>query len=302
MSSALPDSPTNRNFQTLAHAVTQDGIGLHSGQPVRVKLCPRAETGIVFVRTDLTGAPEIAASLHHIARTTHATSLEQNGVSVGTTEHLLAALWALGITHCRIEIDAAEVPILDGSAQGWCQLIEQAGVTFIDSASRSTSIPARPLWGLREPVGVFAGQSAVLGLPHSSFRLSAAVEFATQWNSKQEIDLEITAASFIEALAPARTFTLEEWIEPLRAQGLIRGGSTENALILDAEGASAPWRFPNELARHKALDVVGDLALMFAQDGGWLQAHIIAIKAGHDLHRAWMHECLQREMLVKRHW
>jgi UDP-3-O-[3-hydroxymyristoyl] N-acetylglucosamine deacetylase len=281
-------------FKTLQEAATLEGVGLHSGVPVRVTLQPRREIGIVFSRTDLPGAPEIAASLHHITHTTHATTLEHEGASVSTTEHLLAALWTSGVTHCRVELDGPEVPILDGSAAGWCRIISEAGLEAVES----TSSHARPVWSLREPVCVYAGQGCVLGLPHPTFRLSVAVEYSTAWNSRQEVDLEISAASFIRDLSPARTFTLREWIEPLRAQGLIRGGSPDNALILDAAGASAPWRFPNELARHKALDVVGDVALLFGSNGGWLHAHLIAIKAGHDLHRAWMHECQRRHALT----
>jgi UDP-3-O-[3-hydroxymyristoyl] N-acetylglucosamine deacetylase len=282
-------SPTA--FKTLQRAVTLEGVGLHSGMPVCVTLHPRYETGVVFSRADLPGAPEIAASLTHITRTTHATTLEQEGASVSTTEHLLAALWAMGVTHCRVELHGPEIPILDGSAAGWCRIISEAGLEVVENTSR-------PVWSLREPVCVYAGQGCVLGLPHPTFRLSVAVEYSTSWNSRQEVDLEISSASFIRELSSARTFTLREWIEPLRAQGLIRGGSPENALILDTEGASAPWRFPNELARHKALDVVGDIALLFGSNGGRLHAHLIAIKAGHDLHRAWMQECRRRDALI----
>jgi UDP-3-O-[3-hydroxymyristoyl] N-acetylglucosamine deacetylase len=288
-------SLVSTSFRTLQNSVSLDGIGLHSGARVRATLQPRDAIGIVFIRTDIAGSPEIAASLHHITRTTHATTLEQDGVTVSTTEHLLAALWALGITNCCVELNGPEVPILDGSAQGWCKLLQEAG----NAPSSTLSASKRPIFALREPVAVFAGQSSVLGLPHPEFRLSAAVEYDTAWNSRQETDVVVNAASFVEELSPARTFTLQEWIEPLRAQGLIRGGSPENALILDANGTSAPLRFPDELARHKALDVVGDIALLFAENGGALQAHLVAIKAGHDLHRAWMTECLRRDALIQ---
>lgn len=299
---AIPHLATS-HFATLRHPVSISGVGLHCGQNVHVELHPRQTVGIVFVRVDCAGAPEIVPHLDHVARTTHATTLECNGLTVGTTEHLLAALWAAGVTHCRIELDGPEVPILDGSAQPWCVLINEAGLqpvlNGLDSGGQRTlGSNLRPIYVLREPICIYAGSACVFGLPHSEFRLSVAVEYATEWPSRQSIDMRVDTATFADELAPARTFTLQEWVDPLRAQGLIRGGSPDNALVLDENGPSSPWRLENELARHKALDVVGDLALLFASNGGALRAHIVAIKAGHEAHRAWMHECRLRDALV----
>ena len=212
-------------------------------------------------------------------------------IKISTIEHLLAALWTRGITHCRIAVDGDEVPILDGSAKPWCELLESAGTRELKTK--------RARYGLREAVAVHDGQGCVLGLPHSSLRVSTSVAYATWWDSHQCVDCEVSPASFARELAPARTFTLEAWIEPLRERGLIRGGSPDNALILGDSGPSAPWRLPQELARHKALDVLGDIAILFGADGGDLCAHLIATKAGHELHRLWMHECLRRDALVR---
>ena len=278
-------------LRTVAREAILPGIGLHSGAMVTARLQPRVEAGIVFARTDLLGQPEIAASLENVATTTHATTLSTGSATVSTTEHLLAALWALGVTNCRVALDGPEVPILDGSAAPWCRLIEEAGI--LDAAG------ARPAYGLSHPVWIASGQGSVLGLPHPEFRLTVAVDFGVDYAGRQTIDFVVNPRTFADELAPARTFTLEAWIEPLRAQGLIRGGSVENAIVLGAKAPSLPFRFPDELARHKALDVVGDLALLFGRDGGILNAHLIAVCAGHGLHRSWMQECVERNALIR---
>ena len=284
-----------QEFQTLQRDVQISGIGLHSGVIVTVRLCPRHQPGVVFVRSDLPESPEIPALLHCVTSTQHATTLTAGSAAVSTVEHLLAALWAMNVTNCRVELDGPEVPILDGSAAGWCCLIEEARIAAPDG---STAQGPRPLYQLREPVWVTDGKGSILGLPHDTFRLTVAVDYGITYVGQQTFDLVVSPESFAAELAPARTFTLEAWIEPLRAQGLIRGGSIDNAIVLGDEGPSAPWRLEREPARHKALDVVGDIALLFGEDGGTLQAHLIAICAGHGLHRRWMDECARRGTLI----
>jgi UDP-3-O-[3-hydroxymyristoyl] N-acetylglucosamine deacetylase len=251
---------------------------------------PSSEIGIFFQRADLPGKPVIPADWRHVARTVHATTLEYESATVSTTEHLLAALWAFGVTACVVELDGPEVPILDGSAAPWVELIQNVGTKFLPEAGK------RPIYRLTAPVWIGKDEMAVFGVPHAEFRLTCAVEYAVP-NSRQICDFVVTPQTFATELAPARTFTLQSWLQPLRAQGLIRGGSLENALVLDENGASAPFRFDSELARHKALDVLGDLALLFAGDGGLLQAHIIAQRAGHGPHRAWMEAALAQGAL-----
>jgi len=278
-------------FQTLCQAVFIEGVGLHSGATVKLGLLPRQECGLVFKRTDLPGAPLVSASARHIGSTLHATRLQDGEVEIATPEHLLAALWSLGVTHCTIELDGPEIPILDGSARLWCELITSAGLKALPGA--------RPEYSLREPIAFFKNDGAVIGLPHASLRVTCDVEFGVPYLETQAAVCEVTAQSFSKELAPARTFTLESWLEPLRAQGLIRGGSTDNALVLGKHEASSPLRFENELARHKALDALGDIALLFGEDGGVLHAHIIAIRAGHEMHRLWMREVVGRQALLK---
>lgn len=292
------------HFQTLQRAVETTGIGLHSGAEIRLRLVPRAQCGVVFARLDLPGAPEIAVKSDAISHTTHATTLQENGASVSTTEHLLAALWMCDITHCRVEVDGPEVPIWDGSARDWCRLIAAAGTVQVaqNAAATSTSSTrsdARPIWALREPVFVENGTSSVLALPHHKLRASIFADFGRDYLEPQLFDITLSSAVFDEEIAPARTFTLEEWIEPLRAQDLIAGGTTENAIVLGKTAPSVPLRFPNELARHKALDLLGDMALLFAPDGGILRAHFVACRAGHGLHQQWMKRCIAQNALVR---
>jgi UDP-3-O-[3-hydroxymyristoyl] N-acetylglucosamine deacetylase len=302
-------------FQTFRQGVRVAGIGLHSGAKVSIRLLPRDRCGIIFVRTDLPDEPEIEASMAAISSTTHATTLCQGEASVSTTEHLLAALWMFGITHGRIELDGPEIPILDGSAAVWCRLLEEAGgvaVSNVPVLQRDENAlqrgkaadlvsSVRPLWALREPVLVENGNASVLALPHKSLRVSTFVDFRPEYLSAQLFDGVMSQDVFAQEIAPARTFTLEEWIEPLRAQGLIQGGSVENALVLGREAPFSVLRFSNELARHKALDLLGDIALLFAPEGGLVQAHFIALRAGHSLHRQWMVRCLEQNALVRIH-
>ncbi|HVF10501.1 MAG TPA: UDP-3-O-acyl-N-acetylglucosamine deacetylase [Abditibacteriaceae bacterium] len=288
-------------FQTLQRAVQISGIGLHSGVMVTARLCPRHQPGVVFVRSDLPAAPEIPAALRCVTSTQHATTLTAGGAAVSTVEHLLAALWAMNVTNCRVELEGPEVPILDGSATGWCCLVEEAGIVVspdVSSAHDVASTQARPMYRLRDPVWVTDGKGSVLGLPHDALRVTVAVDYGISYVGRQTFDLVVSPSSFAAELAPARTFTLEAWVEPLRAQGLIRGGSIENAIVLGEDGPSAQWSLEREPARHKALDVVGDVALLFGEDGGALQAHLIAICAGHGLHRRWMEECARRGTLI----
>lgn len=276
-------------FCTLRKAVEIAGIGLHTGSPVTARLLPREKAGIIFVRTDMPGTQEVPAAARCIASTHHATTLAHNGATIGTPEHLLAALCGLGISNCRIELNAPEVPILDGSAKQWCELIEQAGLRELEGE--------RPEYSLHEPLIIESRGGAVIGLPHPQLRVTVDVDFEVPYLLPQVFVGNITPNTFQDEIAPARTFALEAWIEPLRSLGLIQGGSLDNALVLDENGPSTPLRFENELARHKALDLLGDMALLFGENGGVLHAHLIAIRAGHELHRLWMEKALEMNLL-----
>ncbi len=277
-------------FCTLARAIEMSGIGLHCGREISVKIVPDERAGWHFARRDLAGTPEVKAALENVAATHHATVLQSGQARVSTTEHLLAALWTAGITHARIELDGEEVPILDGSSKGWVEAISLAG--------REKTGGERPRYAFNQNVWHQEKSTSVLGVAHSQFRLSVAVDFEHLHAGAQSIDLVVDAANFARELSPARTFTLESWLQPLRDAGLIRGGSLENALLIGNDGPSSPLRFPNELARHKALDAIGDLALLCG-DGGAFCGHVIAIRAGHGPHRAWMNLCRSKDALTR---
>ena len=274
-------------YATLARAIEVCGVGLHSSHAVCARLCPSEVAGLFFARVDLPDAPTVAADWRHVTSTTHATTLQDGAASAVTTEHLLAALWASGITHCRIELDAPEVPILDGSARLWCDAIAEAGTRELAEQ--------RPTLELSEPVWIQQGQAHVLGVPAPDFRVTVAVDFDVPHAGAQVFDGAVTPDNFAREIAGARTFTLKSWLEPLQSAGLIRGGSLDNAIVIDENGWSAPQRFENELARHKALDVVGDLALLFGAAN--FRGHIFATRAGHGPHRTWMQECREQGAL-----
>ena len=268
--------------QTLAAAVERSGIGLHSGESVLLRLLP-AEVGAgrYFVRIDLPDAPQIPARLEAVHQTRLSTELRVDSAAVRTVEHLLAALAALGIDNARIEINGPEVPLLDGSAQGWVEAIREAG-TEVQAQLRPVSI-------LTQPICIQAGDAFVTALPAADLRFTYGIDFelaaiGNQWQSWSPDVLSLAAtgkSSFAAAIAPARTFGLAHQIEALRQQGLIRGGSLENALVCDQSGwLNPPLRFPNEPVRHKLLDLVGDLSLL----GTFPKAHFLAYKASHELH------------------
>ncbi len=286
-----------RPFCTLERAVSLQGIALHCGQTIEIRLLPSTQLGIFFVRLDLPGSPSVGAAIENVTTTTHATTIARGEARVSTLEHLLAALWTSGLTHVRVELNGPEVPILDGSARGWMELLASAG--------RRELSGTRPIVRLEAPVWLESKGAQMLGLPlpfdgkNATFRVSAGVDFDVPGARAQTFDSLVDATSFERELAPARTFTLEKWIEPLRQTGLIRGGSTDNAVVVGPDAAlSAPLRFSNEFARHKALDCVGDLALAWCATGALFHGHIIALRAGHGAHRDWMRRALESGSLL----
>ncbi len=265
---------TSSQQHTLAGIVEQTGVGLHTGATTQVKVLPAAPgAGRYFVRVDLPEQPVIPAAIAAVGQTMLSTELTSNGGSVRTVEHLLSTLAGMGVDNARIEIDGPEVPLLDGSAKLWATAIAQAGITPQDALRQ------RPT--LAEPVWVRHEDAFVAALPSPQLRFSYGIDFdlvaiGNQWHSWSP---EIT--SFADEVAPARTFGFAQQIEQLRAAGLIKGGSLDNALVCGVEGwINPPLRFPNEPARHKLLDLVGDMSLL----GTLPIAHFLAYKASHSLH------------------
>lgn len=263
-----------RYQHTLAGAVNLSGVGLHTGVPVSLELRPApANTGIVFKRTDLEDFP-IKASVASVARVAYATSLMRRGVLISTTEHLLSALAALGVDNVYAEMNNIEVPILDGSSLPIAQRILGAGL--------KRQRARRAYLQITRPLEITDGEKRIGVYPSRQFRATCGIDFPHPLIGKQAVDFLLSPETYIAEIAPARTFITLEEVEPLRGAGLVRGGSLENAIVLGPDGVLNPegLRFPDEFCRHKALDLIGDLALL----GHPVIGHVMAHRGGHALH------------------
>jgi UDP-3-O-[3-hydroxymyristoyl] N-acetylglucosamine deacetylase len=261
---------------TVQRPVEAAGVGLHSGVPVRIRILPAPpSTGIVFIRTDLEGF-RIPASWRYVQKVSYATSLMRQGVLISTTEHLLSVFYSMSVDNAFVEIDNLEVPILDGSGQTFVDLIRQAGIAH--------SRKRRKYFRIRRPVSVEGGGKRITIVPSDRFLLTCDVFFDHPLVGKQSLEIEVTPERYAAQIAPARTFGFEYELAAMRNMGLIRGASLENAVCFDRESIMNPGglRFPDECCRHKALDLIGDLALI----GKPLLGHVIAEKAGHAMHFA----------------
>ena len=258
---------------TIQRPVETEGTGLHTAVRCHLRLVPAsADTGIVFRRVDLDNF-EIEAHVRNVARVSYATSLMKQGVLLSTTEHILAALYSCGVDNVYVELDALELPILDGSAQPFIDLLSRAGTRRLRRQRRYIRV-LKPL--------EFADGDRRIGIyPADEFRVHCFVDYNHPSVGPQDVELTVNRDSFSRELAPARTFGFMKDFAGMKAMGLIRGGALDNAIVLDDTSVmNGPLRFPDEFGRHKALDLIGDLALV----GRPLLARIIAHKAGHALH------------------
>jgi UDP-3-O-[3-hydroxymyristoyl] N-acetylglucosamine deacetylase len=272
--------------QTIAAPVTRVGVGLHSGERATVKLLPAgAGEGRYFVK----GATALPAFVTNVADTRLSTCLGRGGCAVHTVEHLMSALEGLGVDNCRIEIEGGdEVPLLDGSAREWVEAIEESGLSIATDSSTGMQ-SARNAFVVDAPFSVTHGDSFVAAFPSPFTRLTYGIDFpqvpaiGSRWFSWTPTG----ARSYKDEVAPARTFGIAEQVEELRAAGLIKGGSLENALVCSMEQGwlNPPLRFEDEPCRHKLLDLIGDLALCATPGHAGLPvAHVVAFKASHALH------------------
>jgi UDP-3-O-[3-hydroxymyristoyl] N-acetylglucosamine deacetylase len=232
-------------------------------------------TGIVFLRTDLDNFA-IPASWRNVARVSYATSLMRQGVLISTTEHLLSVFYSMGIDNAFVEIDNLEVPILDGSGMPFVDLIESAGIRHYRRKRRYLRI--------RRPVSVEDRGKRISILPDEAFRLTCEICFDHPMVGRQSVEMEVTPERYAAEIAPARTFGFEYELGQMRNMGLIRGATLDNAVCFDRTGVlnRDGLRFADECCRHKALDLIGDLALI----GKPLLGHVIAERAGHAMHAA----------------
>ncbi|MFV1986770.1 MAG: UDP-3-O-acyl-N-acetylglucosamine deacetylase [Gemmatimonadota bacterium] len=262
----------SRLQRTIAGQCTADGHGLHTGEATTVSLHPApVGSGVRFRRIDLPGKPEITATTDAVDGVEWETSLRANDARVRAIEHLLAAVYGLGIDNIRLDLDGPEPPALDGSASGWCERLTRAGV--VDQEARAAVLR------LDRPLNVRSGDSTYALLPYDGFRVSATIDFDHPAIGRQFTSAEIDPVSFATELAGARTFGLAAWEESLRERGLALGATPENTIVVGDEGLEegCGLRYPDEFVRHKALDIVGDLALV----GARLECHVVAERPGH---------------------
>ncbi len=274
--------------RTIKDGLTWQGVGLHSGRPVTMQVLPLPEhSGIRFVRTDLLGSPEVPARVEHVVNTRMATTLGLGQAVVSTVEHLMCALFAVGIDNARIELDAAEVPISDGSSMEFYQALSAAGVR--------TQAAHRQVWRLSRPVEIRSGDRLAVAEPSDRLDVSATVEFDHQAIGYQSFRY-IEGVTAFKEFGAARTFGFLREVEALKKMGLAQGGSLANAVVLDDHGVLNPdgLRYENEFARHKVLDALGDFALA----GHRLLARVRLHRSGHDLHRDLLQAILQASELV----
>jgi UDP-3-O-[3-hydroxymyristoyl] N-acetylglucosamine deacetylase len=274
---------------TIARPVSTEGIGLHTGVPVRVWVLPAPSgTGIVFKRVDLDGFT-IKATAKNVARVSYATSLMRKGVLISTTEHLLSALAASAVDNAFIEIDNLEVPIKDGSALPFMKLIREAGL----KQQRATRTWAK----IVKPIEVVDGQKRITVYPAEDFKITYRISFNHPLIGEQERSFSMNQPGYERGIAPARTFGFIDEVEMLRHSGLVRGGSLENAIVLTRTGVMNPegLRFPDEFCRHKILDLIGDLAMF----GRPLVGHVVADRAGHAMHIALVSRLLREKTAWK---
>ncbi|MEB3234172.1 MAG: UDP-3-O-acyl-N-acetylglucosamine deacetylase [Cyanobacteriota bacterium] len=249
---------------TLAQSVGRHGIGLHSGATARVRLEPSQQPGYWVGRLDRPGLPLQRLCPAQVAETRLCTALKLDSGPLATVEHLLAALAGTGVSQAELWVEGDEIPLLDGSAQGWVEAIAEAGLQAMGQR-QAVLAPDQPLT-------VQQGQSFAVALPSSGLQIAAAVDYPQAAIGRQLFSLELTPERFVNEIAPARTFGFREQVEQLRAAGLIQGGALDNALVCDGDRwLNPPLRFDDEPVRHKLLDLIGDLAL-----AGLPMAHLFA--------------------------
>jgi len=259
------------NQQTLNRPASFSGIGLHSGNRVNMTILPApANSGVRFRRVDLDGKPEIEARVENVSETNRSTTLAKGNVKVHTVEHVLAALAGYGIDNAVIELDANEPPIADGSSREFCKIILAAGLT--------EQPEKKEFFTPTEPIEIRLGETVMTLFPAEQFKITCT-SADKQGRFTQFYSTEVTPKTWEKELAHARTFCFYEEIEFLFKNGLIKGGSLENAVVIrdDAVLTTEPLRYREEFVRHKMLDIVGDLSLL----GKPIRGHVIAVRPGH---------------------
>ncbi len=274
-------------FQTtLKQPILCSGVGLHTGLPTHMTIRPAIpDTGIVFIRRDVAKEVRIRAHIDNVIDATLATTIAQDGVKVSTVEHLMAAFAGVGVDNAEVELDAPEVPIMDGSSGPFNALLKNAGVRVQERSKKFIIV--------RHPVTVTDGDRQATFLPSNDFKLSYTIDFRHPLISNQFYLIQISNGNFEREICRARTFGFLREYETLKARGFARGGSLENAVVVGDSGVlnEGGLRFADEFVRHKILDSIGDLWLMGAQVIG----HFIGYKSGHTLNHKLIHKLLSHK-------
>jgi UDP-3-O-[3-hydroxymyristoyl] N-acetylglucosamine deacetylase len=261
-------------------------VGLHSGAPVHLRILPAASgSGIIFRRTDLDDF-EVEATGRNVARVSYATSLMKKGVLISTTEHLLSAFIGTGIDNAIVELDNLELPILDGSARPFVDMILKAGIR--------KQRRARSYMRIRRELELREGNKFIAIYPADTYSVSYTINFPHALIGRETFRVELSNGNYLREIASARTFGFLHEADAMRQQGLIRGASIENAIVLTSDGLmNPPLRYQDEFVRHKVLDLIGDLALV----GKQILGSIVADRAGHAMHTALVSRLLRDKSL-----
>ena len=259
--------------KTLRNKISCDGVGLHSGKKVQLTLTPaEVDDGIIFLRMDLPSRPIIHATAANVTATLRATTLEENGARVFTIEHLMSALNVCGVDNCVVELDAEEPPVLNGNSIDFFKMIQAAALVKQDKEREVIRVDKIYRVDGEE------GKRFIMALPYDGLRVSFVSVNPHPLIGIQYADFEITADIYEKEIAPARTIAYEKEIDALRSMGLGLGGTLENVIVYNDAGWLNKLNYPNELVRHKILDIIGDLRL-----AGVLNCHIVAAASGHAL-------------------
>jgi UDP-3-O-[3-hydroxymyristoyl] N-acetylglucosamine deacetylase len=260
--------------KTIRKATQVKGIGIHSGDPCTLTFRPApADTGVYFIRRDLPGSPSLKVSAAAVEATSYQTTIGGPDFKVATIEHCVSALASLRIDNIFIELDGPEIPICDGSARDFLLAIQSVGTVELEAPRKYCYVT--------EPVQLQEGEKHAHILPYHGLRLTVTIEFPHPAIGKQSLDIDIDENTFAREIAHARTFGFLKDVEALKARGLAKGGSFDNAIVFDDQKVMNPegLRWPDELVRHKALDALGDLVTLEMP----LMGHVVLYKAGHDL-------------------
>lgn len=262
--------------KTIQNEIVYNGIGLHKGENIKLKLIPaRENTGIIFKRVDLKdGENEITLDINNTFDLTRGTNLKNEfNASVHTIEHFLSALYVYGITDLYVELDGNELPIGDGSAKPFVELLEKNGIKELESDIEEIVI--------KEPLYISQGDKHIIALPYEGYKITYSIKFEHTFLKSQLLEKEIDIETYKTEVAPARTFGFDYEIEYLKKNNLALGGTLENAIVVKKDGVLNPGglRFEDEFVRHKMLDIIGDLKVLNRP----IKGHIVAVKAGHAL-------------------